>query len=160
VGILRKKILNSTVEDKKVRVKKSVKNTALTGTQLATLPSKPSAVVSVSSESEKNSISTVVVPVLNTLILYKDVPSEKCFILCDGRSIHTCKELADILTTISDDIFSYHVTDTKNDFSNWINDIFEDHELAKKISFLKNRMEMSIEIYRHMFELLEKICRK
>lgn len=133
--------------DKKISVKKSEKKSEKTNALAST---SSSSIVS-------DSVPGSALPVVKTLILYKDVPSEKCFILCDGRTIHNCKELADILTIISDDVFGYHVTDNKNDFSNWANDVFLDHTLAKKISLIRNRMDMSVEIYRHMFELLEKM---
>lgn len=158
---MRKKTLHSANEnkiDKVVPVKKSEKKTKLSGVPAVTpLPKLPVVLPSSSEPAKTCNTSVALVPVLQTLVLYKNVPSEKSFILCDGKSIHNCKELADILVTVSDDIFGYHVTDTKNDFANWINDVFEDHDLAKKISLLKNRIDMGIEIYRHMFELLEKL---
>jgi hypothetical protein len=80
--------------------------------------------------------------------------------LCDGRKVKSGKELADILQLINDDMFKYHVTDSKNDFSNWINDVFGEPELAKRMRSARNRFEMSIELYRSMFEKLEKLSRQ
>jgi len=85
-----------------------------------------------------------------------EVTPDKYFVMCDGRRIKNVKELADILQLINDDMFKYHVTDTKNDFSNWINDVFGEPELAKKIKTVRNRLETSIEMYRFMFSMLEK----
>ena len=88
--------------------------------------------------------------------LYVDVSSDKYFVLCDGRKLKSAKELADTLQLINDDMFKYHVTDTKNDFANWINDVFGESELAKKIKTIRNRLEMSVELYRNMFDKVNK----
>jgi len=101
----------------------------------------------------------VVAPLIKRL-LYVEVTPDKYFVLCDGRKVKSGKELADILQLVSDDIFKYHVTDTKNDFANWINDVFGEPELAKKIRTIRNKMEVSIELYRHMFDKLDKLTRK
>ena len=93
-------------------------------------------------------------------LLYVEVTPDKYFVLCDGRKIKSGKELADTLQSISDDMFKYHVTDTKNDFANWINDVFGEPDLAKKIRTIRNKMEVSVELYRHMFDKLDKLTRK
>ena len=103
---------------------------------------------------------TPVKPTTKKNTLFIDVTPEKYFVLCDGRQIKNYRELADILQTINDDMFSYHVNDTRNDFSNWINDVFREEDLAKKIHSIRNRMEMSLELYKHMFERLEKLSKK
>jgi hypothetical protein len=98
----------------------------------------------------------VAAPIVKRRLLYVEVAPEKYFVLCDGRKIKSAKELADVLQLITDDMFKYHVTDAKNDFSNWINDIFGEPELAKKIRTIKNRVETSLEIYRYIFDRLPK----
>ena len=100
------------------------------------------------------------VPVVKKHTLYVEVTPEKYFVMCDGRKIKSGKELADILQLINDDMFKYHVTETKNDFSNWINDVFGEQDLAKKMRTIRNRLEMSVELYRAMFDKLEKLGKK
>lgn len=99
---------------------------------------------------------TTSVPVINKHTLYMEVTPDRYFVLCDGRKVKSGKELADILQLISDDMFKYHVTDTKNDFSNWVNDVFGEPELAKKLRTVRNRLDTSIELYRYMFDKLNK----
>jgi|GEM_PF-851901 hypothetical protein len=101
----------------------------------------------------------VVVPVVKKL-LYVEVTPDKYFVLCDGRKLKSGKELADTLQLITDDMFKYHVNDTKNDFANWINDVFGESDVAKKIRTIRNRMEMSVELYKHMFDKLDKSIKK
>lgn len=103
---------------------------------------------------------TTIMPVVKKHALYVEVTPDKYFVLCDGRKVKSGKELADILQLINDDMFKYHVTDTKNDFSNWINDVFGEPELAKKIKTVRSRLETSVEMYRYMFNMLERASKK
>jgi hypothetical protein len=103
---------------------------------------------------------TTMIPVVKKHTLYVEVTPDKYFVLCDGRKVKSGKELADILQLISDDMFKYHVTDAKNDFSNWINDVFGESDLAKKLRTVRNRLETSVELYRYMFSKLEKSIKK
>lgn len=114
-----------------------------------------SKVVAVAQSTSKSVVSTQK-PVAKKHTLYLEVTPDKYFVLCDGRKLKSAKELADVLQVITDDMFRYHVTDAKNDFSNWINDVFGEQDLAKKVRMIKNRLETSIEIYRAMFDKLEK----
>lgn len=145
---LKKKVVMHKKSVKKVVAKAPIK--APVKTMLpATVPAKVVIPVSVK----------VVVPLVKRL-LYVEVTPDKYFVLCDGRKIKSGKELADTLQLISDDMFKYHVTDTKNDFANWINDVFGEPDLAKKIRTIRNKMEVSVELYRHMFDKLDKLTRK
>ncbi len=103
---------------------------------------------------------SVVKPVAKKYTLFVEVTPDKYFVMCDGRQIKNYRELADILQTINDDMFSYHVNDTRNDFANWITDVFREEDLSKKIHNLRNRLDMSIELYRYLFEKLEKLNKK
>jgi hypothetical protein len=134
----------------KVTKKLPVKNVAVAVKPVATLPVKPIVPAPV----------TTIIPIAKKHTLYVEVTPDKYFVLCDGRKVKSGKELADILQLISDDMFKYHVTDTKNDFSNWINDVFGEPDLAKKLRTVRNRFETSIEIYRCMFNKLEKSIKK
>jgi len=135
---------------KRTVIKKPLKKEAVIVKPAISLPAKPLEKV----------IVPVVTPVVTKRILYVEVTPDKYFVLCDGRKIKSGKELADILQLINDDMFKYHVTDTKNDFANWINDIFGEQELAKKLRTVRNRMETSIELYRYMFDKLNKSVNK
>jgi hypothetical protein len=143
---------------KKVKLSKSVSKAVVkTPVKAIVAVSAPTKITS----SATNQVKIVVPPpVVKKHILYVEVSPDKYFVLCDGRKIKSGKELADILQLINDDMFKYHVTDAKNDFSNWINDVFGEVELAKKMRSMKNRLDMSIELYRNMFDKLEKLSRQ
>jgi hypothetical protein len=145
---LKKKVVLHKKVSKKVVAKAPVK--VLVKTNLpATVPAKVVTPVPIK----------VAAPLIKRL-LYVEVTPDKYFVLCDGRKLKSGKELADTLQSISDDMFKYHVTDTKNDFANWINDVFGEPDLAKKIRTIRNKMEVSVELYRHMFDKLDKLTRK
>jgi len=68
--------------------------------------------------------------------------ADKYFYLNNGDVISNLKDLPKVLAKMDDATFSYHVTDAKNDFSSWINDVFGKSKLAVKIGSMKNRDEM------------------
>lgn len=72
------------------------------------------------------------------------------FVLCNGKPVKNIKELADIMEDLEEHVFDHHVREDSNDFAKWIEDIFKDVELAKKISGAKNKKHMQLVIYRHI----------
>lgn len=61
-------------------------------------------------------------------------PQENAFYVHNGKILHNLDELSAELITIDKETFKYHVNDEKNDFSNWIRDIFHSPELAWELS--------------------------
>lgn len=62
-----------------------------------------------------------------------NVPNENVFRCCDGRIMTNMLELGVALDNMSDDIFAYHVNQSKNDFTNWVRDIIKDEKLASDL---------------------------
>src|SRR3989338_9405855 len=83
-----------------------------------------------------------------------EAPEEQHFVVADGRKLKNIIELADALETMSEEIFAHHANEFRNDFSNWIKDVFYDHSLAEDISRAKNRLETQITILRRMVKEL------
>jgi hypothetical protein len=88
--------------------------------------------------------------------ILKDAPEENCFILCNGERVKNVKELADILEVLSDDVFNHHVTFDRNDFSNWISDVFKDEDLAVALAGVKDKKDTRIVMYKHIIKCLGK----
>ena len=61
------------------------------------------------------------------------VPEEYVFRCQDGRVLRNMKELAEALTTMTDETFAYHSNIEKKDFSNWVRDIIGDEKLANDL---------------------------
>jgi len=70
-----------------------------------------------------------------------NVPVEYVFHCCDGRSIQNLRGLRDTLADMADDIFVYHSTPSKSDFSNWAKDVIGDKKLASDLSKAKSRSQ-------------------
>ena len=68
----------------------------------------------------------------------------------DGASFANIMDLAKALDTMNDDVFYYHVTDWKNDFSNWVRDVFEEAELAEKLMEAKNKEQHQIILLKYL----------
>ncbi len=77
-------------------------------------------------------------------------PVEKHFVLHDGRKLDNLFQLVDELETMSEDAFRNYVTDWKNDFANWVRDVFEAPGLADDIQRVRNRIETQRAIMKHL----------
>ncbi len=69
----------------------------------------------------------------------KDCPPENVFWLCTGVTLKNIEELKKALKTMEDGVFNYHVNAEKNDFANWIKDIFKDIKLAERLQKVKSK---------------------
>ena len=75
---------------------------------------------------------------------------EHYFSLCTGALVRDLRELAFALDHISDDEFSHHVNDEKNDFSIWARDIFGELKLADKLEETKKRDDTQMILLKHL----------
>lgn len=83
-----------------------------------------------------------------------EAPVEHHFVVADGKRLRNVIELADALETMTEEIFRHHANEFRNDFSNWVKDVFYDHSLAEDISRAKNRLETQIAILRRLVKEL------
>jgi hypothetical protein len=66
-------------------------------------------------------------------VLLGDVPEEKRFWSSDGRYLKNLEELKDALEQMAEETFSYHSSETKTDFSNWVKDVVGDEKLSRDL---------------------------
>ena len=59
-----------------------------------------------------------------------NVPGEFAFFMCDGKVVKNLRQLVKTFDEINDDVFNYHANMEKNDFSSWIKDVMDYHDLA------------------------------
>lgn len=71
------------------------------------------------------------------------IKPEQYFRLNDGSQVKNLYELSKVLEKMPKNVFNHHVTEEKNDFSNWIKDIAGDKELAEKLIDVKTAKIMS-----------------
>jgi len=81
-----------------------------------------------------------------------EAPQKFEFYLQDGQKLRSVYELVDALEHMSEDIFKQHVNEAKNDFSNWIKDVFEEPHVAKEIKKVQNKIEMQKVLMKKLIE--------
>lgn len=84
--------------------------------------------------------------------LFHDVDDTVCFMLMDGRKLRNLLELVDALDTMGDDVYHHHVNESRNDFYNWIHDVYQDIDLANKLLENPSRHHVQKSIMRHMLK--------
>lgn len=84
--------------------------------------------------------------------LLKEVKDSHKFILSSGKKIKSIPQMIGELKYLSDKDFKEHINEEKNDIANWINDVFQDKELAEKIRNTNRK--------RKIIKLLEKEMKK
>lgn len=77
------------------------------------------------------------------------------FKLMNGPEIKNILELANALRNMPNEVFYHHSNDQKNDFGNWIRDVFKLEELSKEI-WNCNKLETEVRILRFLVEKLSK----
>ena len=71
------------------------------------------------------------------------------FHLVDGRVVAGPTSLALIAHTLSDEVFSHHVNNERNDFSTWIRDGLKDADLAQKVQNVRSADELASVLESH-----------
>lgn len=75
--------------------------------------------------------------------LLPSCPADKKFYVCDGAVYSSLYELVDGLKTMNQSTFRYHVNPQKNDFMNWVRDVFGDALLAREIAKIPHPVGMA-----------------
>jgi len=70
--------------------------------------------------------------------LLSNVPEQYTFRCCDGSVFWNLRDLARAVSSMKEDVFTFHVNDQKNDFANWIADVIGDRTLARQLWQTKN----------------------
>ncbi len=71
------------------------------------------------------------------------------FYLRNGKTLRSIDELSVELTHMDPDTYYHHVTAERNDFSNWINDVFHADEIAKEIRSIHDPFQTRAILERH-----------
>ena len=80
---------------------------------------------------------------------------ENRFYCVDGTVLRNVQELAKKLKTISVQAFRHHASETRNDFHNWIKDVYHDNELANELLRAKMPFEAAAIVRRHVSKALK-----
>jgi len=85
----------------------------------------------------------------------KKVSPDVGFYVCDGSLCKDLFELSETIDKLADDMFKHHVNEMKNDFANWVEFVFEEPGLAKKLRKTKNKDRHVVEILRYVVKELK-----
>ena len=71
----------------------------------------------------------------------KPVSAELAFRCIDGGIYSSITDLLLALNMMSDDVYYYHVNSGKNDFSAWVQQVFNRQDLAQKLKQVHSRAQ-------------------
>ena len=66
------------------------------------------------------------------------ISDENAFVLNDGTKIKGLRELASVLSEMNEELFVHHVNGEKNDFAEWIGNVFGNVALAERVRGISN----------------------
>ncbi|MDH5695700.1 MAG: hypothetical protein OEZ00_03720 [Dehalococcoidia bacterium] len=87
-----------------------------------------------------------------------DVPQEKRFWCQDGRALKSLSDLEIALRDMSDGVFHHHVSETNNDFSNWVRDVVGDMKLSSDLRKSRTQLQVAKSIADRIAWLKSKIA--
>lgn len=88
-------------------------------------------------------------PAIEVYKLAESAPNQRYFVLANGKPVQHVAELAEVLEDLEDHVFDHHVNPERNDFHNWVKDVFQDIELAKKMLGVTDKKHLQLVIYKH-----------
>jgi len=70
--------------------------------------------------------------------LLSNVPGQFTFRCSNGTVLWNLRDLSRAVGNMPDEVFSFHVSEHKNDFANWVRDIIGDQALARDLLQTRN----------------------
>lgn len=89
----------------------------------------------------------------------ENVSEDKKFLVANGEILSNLFDLIHLLDNIDDYTFYHHVNDEKNDFYNWIKEMYGDGEFEKIILPIRNPEKLEIALLKYIVNTLSK-CNK
>ena len=86
--------------------------------------------------------------------------AEKYFYLSNGKVIKSIEEFALMLDEMNDEVYYSHVSDSKNDFANWVEGVFKDKEVANLIRETKDRNLLQLKLLKLLIKRVIKPKRR
>jgi hypothetical protein len=84
--------------------------------------------------------------------LLENVKPENYFITKDGQKIRNISQLQKLLLNMKDDVFDHHTKQGRNDFSNWIRDIYKDRALADTVMLCRTKQSLAEKLKEKLIE--------
>lgn len=81
-------------------------------------------------------------------LVYAD--NNSSFWVTDGRVLNSLVALADALSEMEKEVYSYHVAKDRNDFATWVSDVLCDAACAKDLHQAKSPRSARTVVVRHL----------
>ena len=84
----------------------------------------------------------------------RSVTGTLTFKLANGREVSSLFELAHVFDNLEENIYQYHANEGKNDFAEWITNVFKSKPLAEAIRALPKR-DAQVKILKYLVHELD-----
>lgn len=74
----------------------------------------------------------------------------EAFLLCTGVAVHSIRQLADELENVDDGVYYFHTQNGRNDFAQWMQDVFKDQAFADKMRACHSKDHLRATIYQQL----------
>ena len=84
-------------------------------------------------------------PILNILarsMLDKKVNEDQAFVLNNNDRLYSLRDLLNVIPHMPEQVLHHHILYGRNDFANWIGDVFQYYDIAEEIRNVKSREEI------------------
>lgn len=85
-------------------------------------------------------------------VVFEEANPDSHFWAISGAEIKSIYDLAYSVERMSDDAYYYHVTDSRNDFSRWVSDVFKQQQLADDLRRAHGRLESAICLFKFIIK--------
>lgn len=75
--------------------------------------------------------------------LLSNAPGDKVFWVSDGRILKNLSEMINALNTMSDETYKFHTSGEKNDFADWVLQVFGSRKIYLKIRTMRKREKVA-----------------
>ena len=76
------------------------------------------------------------------------------FKLTDGTILKNLKDLLEALRSMEEGVFAHHVNEYRNDFANWVRDVFDEQALADILDMEKEIDKTQKLVFKHLINML------
>ena len=86
--------------------------------------------------------------------LFTEAAPHNQFFVSDGSVIKNVAELVESLEKMHEDTYKFHANEQKNDFGNWVKDVFGQHELAENLKTAESKGDAQLAVAKTLLKEL------
>ncbi len=86
--------------------------------------------------------------------LFTEAAPHNQFFVSDGSVIKNVAELVEALEKMHEDTYKFHANEQKNDFGNWVKDVFGQHDLAENLKTAVSKADAQLAVAKNLLKEL------